>query len=92
MHVTSKRVSSQVECCKAFHQEVSGLIAGLTAPVWGCRERTMALRSNLWSSETLGRGLALARQQTLSLHADAELLAMKQELEEPGVLGVQCYF
>ena len=40
----------------------------------------MALRSQMWSSRTLERGLGLAHQATLSLEADPEMIAMKQEL------------
>ena len=42
----------------------------------------MALRSKLWSSRTLQCGLGLAHQATLSLEADPDMLAMKQELQD----------
>ena len=40
----------------------------------------MSLRSNMWSSATLEHGACPARAATLSLEADPELMAMKEEL------------
>ena len=44
----------------------------------------MALQSNMWSSETLERGLNVARQATLSLEADADFAAMQVEMQASG--------
>ena len=42
----------------------------------------MALRSRMWSSSSLARGLGLAHQASLTLEADPEYKAMKEELLE----------
>ena len=39
----------------------------------------MALRSNMWSSSSLERGIDLARSATLSLEADPDMQEMRRE-------------
>ena len=48
-------------------------------------EGPMALRSNLWSSETLEGGLALARMATLGIENDPDVVSMTAELKAAGV-------
>ena len=44
----------------------------------------MALRSKMWSSDSLCRGLGLAHKASLSLEADPDMKAMQAELLEAG--------
>ena len=50
----------------------------------------MALRSKLWSSETLEGGLNLARMATLGIEKDPEMVAMQAELTATLLVGSLC--